>query len=125
VRIGLQLLRLSLWQLPPNKRGFEMTGGRDQLCRPKPLGRHASDPPIKDDCAGLVFAATVRCGPLLQKDPAAASGISLAHQIVSRSGRISAIPMAPPTSMMTPQIMKPVLKPSSGVAADSTTLPMT
>ena len=60
-----------------------------------------------------------------QADPAAASGISFAHRIVSRSGRISAIPMTPPTSMMTPQIIKPVLKPSSGVAAVSTTLPMT
>src|SRR6516162_3147790 len=63
--------------------------------------------------------------PLLQAGLAAASGISLAHRIVSRSGRISDMPMTPPTSMMTPQIMKPVLKPSSGVAAVSMTLPMT
>ena len=62
---------------------------------------------------------------LRQAGPTTASGISLAHRIVSRSGRISDIPMTPPTSMMTPQIMKPVLKPSSGVAAVSTTLPMT
>jgi hypothetical protein len=48
----------------------------------------------------------------------------LAHRIVSRR-TISIIPMTPPTSMMTPQIMKPVLKPSSDDAAVSTTLPMT
>ena len=90
--------RISLWQLPRNKTGFEMTGRQGLALPPKPLG--------------------------LQADPAAASGISLAHRIVSRSGRISAIPMMPPISMMTPQIMKPVLKPSSGVAAVSITLPM-
>ena len=33
--------------------------------------------------------------------------------------------MMPPVSMMTPQIMNPVLKPLSGVAALSRTLPMT
>ena len=38
----------------------------------------------------------------------------------SRAGRISIIPMTPPTRMMTPQIMKPVLKPSSDDAAVST-----
>jgi hypothetical protein len=52
-------------------------------------------------------------------------GIWLAHQTVSRSGRISAIPMTPPISMITPQIIKPTLKPSSGVAAVSMTLPIT
>jgi hypothetical protein len=62
---------------------------------------------------------------LRQAGPTTASGTSLAHRIVSRSGRISDMPMTPPTSMMTPQIMKPVLKPSSGVAAVSTTLPIT
>ena len=51
--------------------------------------------------------------------PTAASGILHAHRIVSRSGRISVIPMTPPTSMMRPQIMNPVLKPSSGDAAVS------
>src|SRR5262249_44371219 len=51
--------------------------------------------------------------------------ISLAHRIASRSGRINEMPMTPATSMMTPQIMKPALKHSSGVAAVSTTLPMT
>src|SRR5690349_8892645 len=43
----------------------------------------------------------------------------------SRSGRISAIPTAPPISITTPQIMNPVLKPASGVAAFSITLPIT
>ena len=46
-----------------------------------------------------------------QAGPTAACGIWLRHRLASRSGRISAIPIAPPTSMMTPQIMKPVLKP--------------
>jgi hypothetical protein len=32
--------------------------------------------------------------------------------------------MAPPTSIMTPHIKKPVLNPSSGVVALSITLPM-
>jgi hypothetical protein len=32
------------------------------------------------------------------------------------------MPMAPPPSMITPQIVTPLLKPSSGVAAISTTL---
>ena len=35
------------------------------------------------------------------------------------------MPIRPPASMMTPQIMKPVLKPASRLAAVSTTLPMT
>jgi len=69
--------------------------------------------------------ATVHSRPLFQADLTAVSGISFAHRIGSRSGRTSAIAMIPPTYMTTPQIMKPVLKPSSGVAAASTTLPMT
>jgi hypothetical protein len=66
-------------------------------------------------------AVTIQRWPLAQADPTASSGISLAHRIAciaciaSRLRRISAIPMGPPTSMMTPQIMKPVLKPSSAV----------
>ena len=54
----------------------------------------------------------------------AATAIGFVQRSASRSGRISAMPIRPPTSMMTPQIMKPVLKPASGVAAVSTTLPM-
>jgi hypothetical protein len=61
---------------------------------------------------------------VIRRPPDAASGISLAHRVVSRSGHISAIPMMPRTSMMTPQIIKPVLKPASGVAAVSTMVPM-
>ena len=55
----------------------------------------------------------------------ARSGIPCGHLLASRSGRISAIPIRPPTSMMTPQIMNPVLNPASGVVARSTTLPIT
>jgi hypothetical protein len=61
---------------------------------------------------------------LLTPGPAAATAIGFVQRSASRSGRISAMPITPPTSMMTPQIMKPVLKPASGVAAVSTTLPM-
>ena len=57
--------------------------------------------------------------------PAAATAIGFVQRSASRSGRISAMPIRPTTSMMMPQIMKPVLKPTSGVAAVSTTLPMT
>jgi len=56
--------------------------------------------------------------------PAAATAIGFVQRSASRSGRISAMPIRPTTSMMMPQIMKPVLKPASGVAAVSTTLPM-
>src|SRR5208283_1989831 len=62
---------------------------------------------------------------LQRADLKAVARSSFAHRIVSRPGRISAIAMSPPTNMTTPQIVKPVLKPSSGVVAASTTLPMT
>ena len=63
--------------------------------------------------------------PLFQAEPTTTSGVCLAHRIASRSGRISAIPITPPASMIAPQIIKLMLKPLSGVAAFSTTLPMT
>jgi hypothetical protein len=106
-------------------------------------GASATPPPAnpwQDQCNNLVDRAEglapkslkwrqlqKRQGPTLyyfQAGLAAASAISPAHRIVSRSGRISAMPMIPPTSIMIPQITKPVLKPSSGVAAVSRTLPM-
>ena len=55
--------------------------------------------------------------PRPQAAPQGVTHRARAGSAPSRSGR--------PTSMMTPQIMKPVLKPASGVAAVSTTLPMT
>lgn len=45
-------------------------------------------------------------------------------QFASRSGFTSAMAMAPPTSIMTPHMKKPVLNPSSGVVAVSITLPI-
>jgi hypothetical protein len=55
--------------------------------------------------------------------PAAATAIRLVQRDASGSGRINAMPIRPPTSMMTPQIMKPVLTPASAVGAVSATLP--
>jgi len=53
------------------------------------------------------------------------SGCSrLDGRFASRSGFTNAMTMAPPTSIMTPHIKKPVLNPSSGVVALSITLPM-
>jgi hypothetical protein len=48
----------------------------------------------------------------------------LNRSFTSRSGFTSAMAMAPPTSIMTPHMKKPVLNPSSGVVALSITLPM-
>ena len=55
----------------------------------------------------------------------AVSGCSRSdRRFASRSGSTSAMAMAPPSSIMTPHMKKPVLNPSSGVAALSITLPM-
>ena len=55
----------------------------------------------------------------------AVSGCSrLDRRLVSRSGCATAMAMAPPTSIMTPHMKKPVLNPSSGIVALSITLPM-
>jgi len=62
--------------------------------------------------------------PPPQAAPTAVSDLTFAHRVVSRSGRMSIIPMPPPINMTKPQIMKPVLNPFRGVAAVSTTLPM-
>ena len=48
----------------------------------------------------------------------------LDHRLASPSGFTSAMAMAPPTSIMTPDMKKPVLNPLSGVVALSITLPM-
>ena len=98
--------------------------GEKPVHDPTPRRRECSRPGKASNGRHAKGGRGQRC-PLLQAGLAAASGIPLAHRIVSRSGRISDMPMTPPTSMMTPQIMKPVLKPSSGVTAVSTTLPMT
>ena len=45
-------------------------------------------------------------------------------RFASSSGLTSAMAVAPPTSIMTPHMKKPVLNPSSGVVAVSITLPM-
>jgi hypothetical protein len=83
-------------------------------CHPKRLGAVVSRTRGSERSSHALHAVPIAC-----------SRIPPDHRLVSRSGRISAIPMRPPTSIMMPQIMNPVLNPASGVAAVSTTLPIT